>query len=306
MSAESVINTLKRCGQIVIGCDIYPASWHYEATLCDKFIQAPFATDSKYIDFLLKVIDDYHVDALIPLTDLEIDVINAHRAQFANSNVVLCMQQPQVLSICRNKYSLNKFFEDDSLVPTIPTCIMSNVDLCLSFPCVIKPVNGRSSEGLLKDVQKDDMQRYIGRDDLIIQEQKAGRLFTVDYCRDGKHDIDCAIPREELLRTKNGAGLTVRVCNNKDLIKLTSHIGHALNINGGVNMEFILCDNRYYLIDINPRYSAGVAFSEVAGYNIVLNSLRVYLPSCLSGNMERQIKIRDRIIVKKYNEVVVE
>lgn len=74
---------------------------------------------------------------------------------------------------------------------------------------------------------------------------------------------DFSIPREELLRTKNGAGTTVRIVPDSDLMQMASYIGKKLNVRGCINMEFIRSkDSTYYLIDINPRFSAGVAFSN--------------------------------------------
>ena len=109
-----------------------------------------------------------------------------------------------------------------------------------------------------------------------------------------------AVPRQELLRTKNGAGLTVQVKDAPDIIRLVSHIGNALGINGCVNMEFISNGGRYYLIDINPRFSAGVAFSVVSGYDMVNSHLNCFEGKPIAG----QPAIQENIIIKKYQEVI--
>jgi len=38
-------------------------------------------------------------------------------------------------------------------------------------------------------------------------------------------------------------------------------------------MEFIELNNEFYLIDVNPRFSARVAFSVIDGYDMVNNHL---------------------------------
>ena len=300
MSAECTINQLKKDGHFVVGCDIYPGGWHYETKLCDAFIKAPLASkEDEYVNFLLKVCSDNDLNYIIPLTDLEIDVINRHRSLFEKAKIVLCMQSNEVLAIARDKYALYNKFLDDKEVPSVKTCLLSEIRNDFPFPCIAKPYNGRSSEGLMRNATKEQVLALGNKDNYIIQEQLAGNVYTVDYVRNAISGKDAAVPRQELLRTKNGAGLTVQTCEDTVLIKLVSHIGKALNINGCVNMEFISSNGEFYLIDINPRFSAGVAFSVVCGYNMVMNHI-----NCFTGTeIDDPIKIDERIIIKKYEEV---
>ena len=300
MSAECVIKQLKREGHFVVGCDIYPGEWHYESRLCDVFVRAPFAIREKeYIDFLLTVCNNYHLNYVIPLTDLEIDIINKNRICFDENKIVLCMQSVEVLAIARDKYALSNAFLNDNTVPSIKTSLLENIPDDFPFPCIAKPYNGRSSEGLIRNATKEQVLAIENKGNYIIQEQIPGDVFTVDYVRNANSKKDAAVPRQELLRTKNGAGLTVQIYSNKYLIQLASHIGQALNINGCVNMEFIANKGNFYLIDINPRFSAGVAFSVISGYNMVNNHVR-----CFSGeDIDNSIEVEERIIIKKYEEV---
>lgn len=302
MSAECAIKQLKLDGHYVVGCDIYPGEWHYETKLCDVFVRAPFATKEKeYIDFLLNVCNDYHLKYIIPLTDLEIDVINRNRDFFDNARLVLCMQSREVLDIARDKNALYNAFLNDDLVPSVKTCLLKDVPENFPFPCIAKPFNGRSSEGLLRNATKEQVMAIEDKDSYILQEQLEGNVFTVDYVRSSISGKDAAVPRQELLRTKNGAGLTVQTCGDSGLIKLVSYIGKTLNINGCVNMEFISSNGKYYLIDINPRFSAGVAFSVISGYNMILNHI-----SCFTGaQIDDPIIVNERIIIKRYEEVFI-
>lgn len=300
MSAECAIKQLKQDGHFVVGCDIYPGEWHYETKLCDAFIRAPFATkEIEYVDFLINVCRDYQLKYVIPLTDLEIDVINKNRIVFDNAGIVLCMQDREVLEIARDKNALHNAFLKDKAVPSVKTCLLKDMPEDFPFPCIAKPFNGRSSEGLIRNATKEQVLAIEDKNSYILQEQLVGNVFTVDYVRSSVNGKDAAVPRQELLRTKNGAGLTVQTCNDEGLKKLVSHIGKTLNINGCVNMEFISSNGKYYLIDINPRFSAGVAFSVVSGYNMILNHIR-----CFTGaQIDDPINVNERIIIKKYEEV---
>ena len=303
MSAECVIKQLKKDGHFVVGCDIYPGEWHYETILCDRFTRAPQATEEKeYIKFLTDVCKNNGLKFIIPLTDLEIDVINRHRQKFDECHIVLCMQSAEVLSLARDKYKLSIAFINDANVPSVRTCLLTKLPSDFTFPCIAKLYNGRSSEGLLRNATYEQLMAIEEKDNYIVQEQLDGNVFTVDYCRYGKTGRDVAIPRQELLRTKNGAGLTIQTTSDKSLIKLVSYIGKKLNINGCVNLEFILNNGKYYLIDINPRFSAGVAFSVLLGYDMVINHIRCFI----NMDIDKQIPLTKKIILKKYQEVIID
>lgn len=63
-------------------------------------------------------------------------------------------------------------------------------------------------------------------------------------------------------------------------------------------MEFIKNDKGYYLIDINPRFSAGIAFSCKIGYDFINAHL-----DCFSGvQIPAPLSFYDRIETKYFVE----
>lgn len=294
MSAECVITQLKKSGNLIVGCDIYPKEWHYESTLCDYFYQSPYATDvEKYCHFLIEICKKHDIKYIIPLTDLEIDVINRNRNQF--TEITLCMPKDDILKIIRNKYELYKYFEHDDIV-TVPTT-WKLLDYKIRHNTVVaKLVNGRSSQGLLIKPSFEQLMIIDNKFNYIVQQYIDGNICTIDYCRSGKYNKDVIIMREELIRTSNGAGLTVKMFNDEKLKAMVSYIGKKLNINGVICIEFIKNKNNYYLIDINPRFSAGIAFSFNMGYDMVNNHFNCFnnLP------IDKQVDIKETILIKKY------
>lgn len=299
-SADCVINTLKKHKHFVVGCDIYPSEWHAVSKDCDKVYKVPFATkENDYIDSLITICKQDNIEYVFPLTDLEIDVLNKKREIFENNGIILCIQSSQCLDIARNKYKIHFMFENDSIV-NVPKTIYSNeITEAFSLPAIGKPINGRSSEGVEKIYCLDELIRLKKKDNYLIQEYLEGNIYTVDYVRNSLTGQDFSIPREELLRTKNGAGTTVRIVPDKQLNEIVSYIGNKLGINGCVNMEFIYHANKYYLIDINPRFSAGVAFSNFIGYDMVSAHLNCFTNNI---NLPQPIKFEEQILCKRYKE----
>lgn len=300
-SADCVISTLKELGCYVVGCDTYPPEWHAASKECDKIYRSPYAADEKeFIDFISSVCKENKIRYLFPLIDVEIDVLNKYRDLFSE-DIILCIPDEFAISIARDKYLLYKFFKDDAVVPSILT-YRSKVDeiTSLSFPYIAKPINGRSSEGMTKIENMHDLKKIMKLDNFIVQQYLDGHVFAVDYVRSKRTGHDFAIPREELLRTKNGAGTTVQISNDRTLIELATYIGRKLDVNGCINMEFIKNNGDFFLIDVNPRFSAGVAFSKVAGYSMVESHFNCFV----SKNILDPIIFNEQIITKKYIEEV--
>lgn len=297
-SADCVISTLKSQNHKVIGCDIYPSIWHAVSKECNNVYQAPFATnEEEYISFLLEICEKEQIKCILPLTDLEIDVLNRYRGCFMDSGIALFIQSKECLNIARDKYAMYKLLKNDTFVNVPYSNCSEELTLDFPVPAIAKPINGRSSEGLKRISQTDELKEFAGTVNYIIQQNINGPVFTVDYVRD-TFGNDFAVPREELLRTKNGAGTTVRIVPDKLLMKTVSYIGDKLAIIGCVNIEFILNNGKYYLIDINPRFSAGVAFSNFIGYDMVISHLNAFIGKRILAPIE----FNEQIICKRYKE----
>lgn len=300
-SADCVINTLKENNHYVIGCDIYPSEWHAVSKDCNRVYQVPFATKEKeYIASLLNICKKNEVQYVFPLTDLEIDVLNKHRKEFKGIGIELCIQSEDCLAVARDKYKMYSLFKDDAMV-NVPQSVRSRkLSDNFPLPAVAKPIDGRSSEGLMKIYRQVELMQLKDADNYIVQELLEGNVFTVDYVRNALSGNDFAVPREELLRTKNGAGTTVRIVPHQQLRETVSYIGNCLNINGCVNMEFIHHTSSFYLIDINPRFSAGVAFTKATGYDMVTGHLNCFCHQPILPPVE----YGEQIMTKRYVEEV--
>ena len=142
------------------------------------------------------------------------------------------------------------------------------------------------------------------RDKYIIQPFIPGNVITVDVIRDSDGANVVAIPRIELLRTLNGAGTSVKVFSDVDLEEQCKKIADALKILGCVNFEFI-CDDfgHYYFVECNPRFSGGVEFSCIAGYDCVINHMRCFQKRKIDATRKNQNTI---YIARKYEEYTTE
>ena len=305
-SADIVIKTLKSKGIRVVGCDIYPGEWIADSENVDQFYKVPYAREGRpYVEAVLNICRKEGAGALVVLTDAEVDVLNGFREEFAREDVVLCLPSEETIALCRDKKAFSEFLEQRNIGNTIPTRRLSEaVEDGIACPVVVKPFNGRSSEGLSIVGSEEELKALkarSGSENFVVQPFIGGSIITADVVRQADSGRMAVICRRELLRTRNGAGTSVRVFKNGALEAVCREAADALQINGCVNFEFIEgADGRYHILECNPRFSGGVEFSCMAGYDCVTNHLR-----CFFGEkIEPLSKITEMYIARKYEEYI--
>lgn len=303
MSAQTVLESLRSYPELKIyGCDIHPKEYLVIANRFDGFNKAPKASDKNYITEIVNLCKSFNIDLIIPLTDPEVDVLSNNRNTFEKEGILLAIQNVDAVSICRNKkvfYDKLKHLNVLKLIPTFDTKeILSQK---IEFPIIAKPAKGRSSEGLYK-VNDNELLNYITNnlDNYVFQQYIPGEIFTVDVIRDISGNI-YSLARKEVIRTSNGAGLSVEIKFNSELFTLVNYLCTHLNIVGCINLEFIFDGSDYYLMDINPRFSAGIGFSKIAGYDFVRACFDVF-----SGKeIETITEIKKGIYGKGYTDYII-
>ena len=282
-SAQNVISACHAAGMRVVGCDIYPAEWVVNSQDVDVFYKAPYATDrAAYRDFLKELCKKEQAQVLMPLTDVEIDVIQAWRTEmpedFKELGAEVWISDISAIALCRNKEKMEAFLRERGLCRTIPGVRLSElekklaqgcrVDLPdaflaesqayeeepgtdfagLKYPLVAKPFDGRSSQGLRILESEADLEFLLHtcseaqKQQYLIQPKIGGSVITVDVVRNPQTGQTFCLPRRELLRTLNGAGTSVCVFRNEKLEQQCRDIAEAVGIRGCVNMEFIEAD----------------------------------------------------------------
>ncbi len=319
-SADAVIKTLHEMGYRVIGSDIYDKDWVATSLDVDAFYQAPYASDEEaYISFIKKICETEGVCRILPLIDVEVDILNKHREEVEQGDIRICMSDKDSIDVLRDKYLMSQLVQgvlneiDDAelkgAVRIIPTKRASDIDFeQVTYPLILKPVDGRSSNGLYRIYQEDQLGFAFSNimdptklndtslEKYIVQPLIKGHVITVDVLRDA-HGHCKAVAREELLRTPNGAGLSIRILEDKAIEQIAGKIAERAGILGCVNFEFIRGEGSglYYFVECNPRFSGGIAFTELAGVPMIKSHINIFdgcemedLPEPVYGYMTRK------------------
>lgn len=266
-AAPAALQSLRAHGCRVVACDLYPRAWNLTSTEADAFFQAVPATDAPaYLNQLEAEARREGIDFILPLTDVEVDVLCGQKERFAAANCTVCAPDAPAARLCRDKLAMTRAIEAAGICDTIPTFSPYGVEpRADAYPLLLKPLRGRSSQG--KAVARDADAYHAAlsrRQDYIAQPFLAGDIYTVDVARDRFGRTHC-LARRELLRTINGLGTTVRVLPGHPLEAVCERIAALAGVVGVVNMEFIVQPERAFFLEVNPRLSGGVGFSLAAG-----------------------------------------
>lgn len=306
VAGDVVIKSLKRLGHRVVGCDIYPKEWVPDAFSVDVFYRAPLAASgAPYLDFIQDVCRRENIDYVFPLTDVEVDVLNANRKGFEDAGVCLCMSPYEALNVCRNKKTLKEFIDRHCPdIPTIPTKLLTECDQSpWEYPVIVKPYDGRSSIGLRRvhdDLEWAALANIPDPQRFIVQPTIEGPIVMSELVRHPESEHVEVVVREELLETLNFCALAVRVYHDEWLENASRSLADALGIVGTVNFEWIRDPKgTYHFVECNPRFSAGAEFTCMAGYDLVANHL-----ACFTGAADiEDYRFRcDMVMSRKYEE----
>jgi len=307
MSAECVLRSLSSCkGVRLLGCDLHPADWLVTSILVQGFHQLPSARyEQEYLDAILEICRQESVTHVIPLTDPEVDVISSSRKRFFDLGVTVCLPPSSCVEVCRDKLVLHDRFVDDHMVRPIPSRALAQwKELSSGFPLLAKPRNGRSSEGVMKLENEEDVAHLLRRDQdrrYVVQPFYLGAVHVVDVLRNASTGTASVVCRKELIRTSNGAGLSVAIHACPVLREQAEWLADQLDLHGCICMEFLEYSGTYFLMDINPRFSAGVTFSRMAGYDMVFNTLRCFL----GEEIDQPVEYPDLIVARGHYERII-
>lgn len=280
MASQCIVRQLKKRKNIfIIGADIYPRNYISTSNDVDEFIQVRSVLDhEKYLIDLLEICKRFNIDVIFPIIDEEVELLAKNIGKLRELEIIPCVSNWQSVELCRDKIlTYNK------IKMSIPEIAIESVKLAdynnqWEYPVFIKPIKGRASIGCLKVNTRRELEFYseqLNTNEYIIQKYYEGRILAVDTIRDAKNNEIVVIPREELLRNKNGCGTVVQIINDTNIENICARIANAFNLEGVFNAEFFLDESGYHLIEINPRFSAGSDYTCMAGIDIVNSQLNV-------------------------------
>ena len=162
----------------------------------------------------------------------------------------------------------------------------------LGYPVLVRPSYVLGGQGMQIAINDEDVDEYIGIINRIAQEHPIlvdkylqGKEIEVDAVCDGE---DILIPgiMEHIERAGIHSGDSISVypartisdTAKKTIEEYTRRLAKSLHVLGMINIQFIVCGEEVYVIEVNPRSSRTVPYiSKVTGIPIVPLATKVIL-----------------------------
>jgi carbamoyl-phosphate synthase large subunit len=212
----------------------------------DVALAPPRIDDPEYVAFLQEAVARYEVSAVVPLTDLDIEVL-------AGADLPAFVPDADVARATYDKYETHELLLRHGL-PSPPTCLPE--DEPESYPVMVKPRRGsgaRSIHPAADAEQKDFFVRYVD-EPVMVQRLMQGPEFSIDLLCDLDGRCLNAIPRT-MIESRGGESIKGTVIADPELVELGRAVGEALPVRGPCTVQaFRDREIGLGITDVNTRF----------------------------------------------------
>ena len=251
----------------VIGADLEPRM-SAACQVADRAVRVPRCDRPEFIDALLGVCLQEHVDLIVPTIDPELEPLSAHVDRFREVGTDVAVSAPAVVRLARDKLRTAQFLASHGLpVPrsALPQEVLSEPH-AWPWPLMVKPRAGSSSVGIRIVSSPDQLVELAGSVEYVAQELLRGEEYTVNlfFDRDGR--TRCVIPhlRYEVRAGEVAKGITRR---HAQLEAIAWALGEALpGARGALCFQAIVdAAGRAVVFELNARFGGGYPLAHRAG-----------------------------------------
>lgn len=232
--------------------DTNPGKLVTSSLYSEKHFQTKSIYDTSYYNDLSEIIEINEIDYYIPLIDEE--VINAYSHSLLKNKILA-----NSLEFCKSCIEKNNYEKSFSLEGLHFPKIIRRSDVVNYENYIVKKNGGFGGRGTRKingsEVHKLD-------ESFITYEFISGNEITIDCIPFNGSTVTSIRIRAEI---KNGVCTKAKIIRNEILESAADLICQKYNLTHPFCFQVIEKNNKFYLIDFNPRLGAGSAMSAVNG-----------------------------------------
>src|SRR3954471_13374875 len=210
----------------------------------------PRIDDPGYVPFLAELCERHDVGAIIPLTDLDIEVLAVARAE---GTLPALVPSPEVATATYDKYEAHLLLERLGL-PSPPTVLPGEEPP--SYPVIVKPRRGSGAESIHRARDAEQAAFFVGYVDkpVMVQKLMDGPEFSMDCLGDRHGRCLNVIPRT-MIESRGGELIKGTVIDDPELVELGRRVMEALEVVGPCTVQaFRDKDIGLGITDVNTRF----------------------------------------------------
>jgi carbamoyl-phosphate synthase large subunit len=212
----------------------------------DVHVAPPRIDDPGYVPFLQQLVEEHGVGAVVPLTDLDLEVLAA-------ADLPAFVPSPEVARATYDKYETHQLLGRLGL-PTPPTVLPGEEPD--SYPVMVKPRQGSGARSIHPAADREEMEffiRYV-KEPVMVQRLMGGPEFSIDLMCDLDGRCLNAIPRT-MIESRGGESIKGTVVDDPELIELGRRVGEALPARGPCTVQaFRDPEIGLGITDVNTRF----------------------------------------------------
>ncbi len=233
----------------VVACDPNPlAPAQYAATVRAS---VPLIADPEYVPALRRLCDEHGVGAIVPLTDLDIEVLARAREEGALPEALV--PSPEVAAATFDKYEAHLLLERLGF-PSPPTVLPG--EPVPRLPAIVKPRQGSGARSIHPARTLEEVEffcRYVD-EPVMVQRLMQGPEFSIDCLGDLEGRCLNAIPRS-MIESRGGESIKGTVLDDPELRDLAAGLMEALGVRGPATIQvFRDPDGTLGITDVNTRF----------------------------------------------------
>lgn len=288
----------------VIATDCSPyAPALYDA---DSFYVVPRMTAPGYINEIITICKNEHIDGVLSFIDPELSLLAQHKTDFEAVGTTVIGSSYELCEMALDKWAMYNWLTEHGY-RCAKTYVQFSVfqqalaDGEVTFPVFVKPRFGSASLHISK---AEDMETvaflFQHQPDMIIQEFLDGQEIGADVY------TDMLTGRVAAIFTKNKlvmrAGETDKAISFKDekLFALILRFVEESGYRAQIDMDIFKIGDDYYISEVNPRFGGGYPHAYECG---------VRTPQMIVNNLNREEnapligEYKNNIVMMKYNEI---
>jgi carbamoyl-phosphate synthase large subunit len=212
----------------------------------DVRVKPPRMDDDAYVPFLQELAAEHGVRAVVPLTDLDIEIL-------ARADLPAFVPEPEVCRATYDKYEAHLLLERHGL-PSPPTVLPGEEPE--SYPVMVKPRRGSGARSIHAAADRDEMEFFVRYVDepVMVQRLMGGDEFSIDVLCDLDGRCLNAIPRT-MIESRGGESIKGTVIRDDELIELGRSVAEALPVRGPCTVQaFRDPEVGLGITDVNTRF----------------------------------------------------
>ncbi len=233
----------------VVAADPNPlAPAQYAATVRTS---VPRIDDPDYVPALQELCERHDVGAIVPLTDLDIEVLAQARADGRLPQALV--PDPEVAAATYDKYETHLLLERLGF-PSPPTVLPGEEPP--SYPVMVKPRRGSGARSIhpARDAAQAAFFCDYVEEPVMVQRLMDGPEFSIDLLSDRDGRCLNAIPRT-MIESRGGESIKGTVIDDPELVGLASSLVERLGVRGPCTVQ-VFRDREIGLgiTDVNTRF----------------------------------------------------